>query len=148
MSSKFRWPERSLSEAKDTEPIRATLLHSLLWALRRRHARCLRLCAEDSCKEGRVRFLSAAVPELNTKPCFTLEKQPKFYACGRLPASALLMWKCFEPSHHVRMRPNLPPGPPPPHLPALSLFLPPVPTCGGEGKGRSGCIGRLLPRSC
>lgn len=55
------------------------------------HARYLQLCAEDSCKEGRVRFLSATVPELNTKPCFTLEKQPKFYACGRLPASTLLV---------------------------------------------------------
>lgn len=83
-----------------------------------------RLCAEDSCTEGRVRFLSAAVPELNTKPCFTLEKQPKFYACGRLPASALLMWKCFEPSHHVRMHPNLPPGPlHPVFLHYLSSFL-------------------------
>lgn len=35
---------------------------------------------------------SASISELHTKPCFTPEKQPKFYAGGgRLPARVLVM---------------------------------------------------------
>lgn len=88
-----------MKEAKDTGPVTAILFHILGWATGHAHPSLRRRACEVPPRTVLKTAVwrdddswSATISELNTKPYFTLEKQPKFYACGgRLPARSLLM---------------------------------------------------------
>lgn len=97
-----------MNEAQTTGPIdrlmdrsiAAALLHILEWATSHARPSLLRRAFEvppgtalkTAAKREKRDSWSATIWELNTTPCFTPEKQPKFYASGgRLPARFLVM---------------------------------------------------------
>lgn len=97
-----------MNEAQATGPIdrlmdrsiAAALLHILEWATSHTRPSLLRRAFEvppgtelkTAAKREKRDSWSATIWELHTKPCFTPEKQPKFYAGGgRLPARYLVM---------------------------------------------------------